>query len=115
MESNETLVKSIVDTEEFRELKEELLDQLERAGNTKRYFTDLVADYMQLYVTKTMLQMDINERGVRVRYDNGGGQHGFKKNDSVEQLLKVNTQMLKILEALNISPDEDEPDEDDEL
>ena len=115
MEDNIKLVEDIVETEEYRNLKDDLLDQLERAGNIKRYFMDLVADYMQLYVTKTMLQMDINERGVRVRYDNGGGQHGYKKNDSVEQLLKVNTQMLKILEALNISPDDDEPDEDDEL
>lgn len=115
MENNASLVKSIIGTKEFEELKEDLLDQLERAGNTKRYFTDLVGDYMQLYVTKTMLQMDINERGVRVRYDNGGGQFGYKKNDSVEQLLKVNTQMLKILEALNISPGEDESDGDDEL
>lgn len=115
MDDNTYLVESIVSTERYRELEEDLLDQLERAGNTKRYFVDLVADYMQLYVTKTMLQMDIEHRGVRVRYDNGGGQHGYKKNDSVEQLLKVNTQMLKILEALNISPDEDEPDEDDEL
>ena len=33
---------------------------------------------------------------------NGGGQKGIKKNDSIEQLLKANTQMLKILDALGI-------------
>lgn len=112
---NEENVKKIKKTKAYKELRDELLDQLARAGNIKRYFEDLVEDYMQLYVTKTLLQADIAERGVRVIYNNGGGQCGYKKNDSVEQVLKVNTQMLKILEALNITPEDDEPDDEDEL
>ena len=115
MKDNELIVQEIVETDGYNQLKEDLLDQLARAGNMKCYFIDLVGDYMQLFVTKTLLQMDIEERGVRVMYNNGGGQYGYKKNDSVDQLLKVNTQMLKILEALNISPDNDEPEDDDEL
>ena len=35
---------------------------------------------------------------------NGGGQCGFKKNESVEQLVKVNAQMLKLLRDLDITP-----------
>lgn len=115
LEKNEENVKKIKKTKAYKELRDELLDQLARAGNVKRYFEDLVEDYMQLYVTKTLLQADIAERGVRVFYNNGGGQFGYKKNDSVEQMLKVNTQMLKILEALNITPEDDEPDDEDEL
>lgn len=107
--------ESVARTKKYKELKADLLDQLERSGNEKEYYIDLVMDYMNLYITKTMLQKDIFERGIRVKYDNGGGQCGYKKNDSVEQILKVNTQMLKILEALHISPEEDEPDEEDEL
>lgn len=115
MEKNEVLVKKIKSTKRYKELKAELSDQLMRAGNQKKYFDDLIADYMQLYVTKTLLQSDIEERGVRVYYNNGGGQNGYKKNESVDQVLKVNTQMLKILEALHITPEEDGADEDDEL
>lgn len=106
---------SIMRTKKFRTIKADLLDQLERSGNRKEYYIDLVEDYMNLYITKIMLKEDVFERGVKVRYDNGGGQYGYKKNDSIEQMLKVNTQMLKILEALKITPEEDSLDEEDEL
>ena len=39
-----------------------------------------------------------------VTYDNGGGQKGTKKNDSIDQRIKVNGQMLKILDSLGIKP-----------
>lgn len=113
--SKEKTADSIKREKKFKQLKADLLNQLERSGNEKSYYVDLVNDYMHLYITKTLLQEDINIRGVRVRYDNGGGQSGIKKNDSIEQLLKVNTQMLKILEALEISPEVDDDLEDDEL
>lgn len=112
---NEKNVKSIQRTKKYKDIKADLIDQLERAGNTKEYYLDLVEDYMHLYVTKTMLQKDIDERGARTFYGNGGGQFGFKKNDSIEQILKVNTQMLKILEALKISPEADVDGDDDDF
>lgn len=97
-------------------MRKSLMEQLVRAGNDTDYYIDLVDDYMDMYATKQLLVNDIKERGVRVAYDNGGGQKGFKKNDSVEQRLKVNAQMLKLLTELNITPSEDEGgDGDDEL
>ncbi len=57
---------------------------------------------------------DINERGVSVRYDNGGGQHGHKKNDSIAELHRTNNQMLKILSDLGLKASELEADPGDE-
>lgn len=99
------------------EIKSDLLDQLERNGTTGKYYIDLVDDYMELYDTKKKLIKDIKERGVSVFYNNGGGQTGYKKNDSVDQLLKVNAQMLRLLDALGIKPSQTDGDidEDEEM
>lgn len=87
-----------------KKILENLLDQLERAGNKNEYYTDLVEDYITMWSTKELLKQDIEERGVRVWYENGGGQCGYKKNESVEQLVKINAQMLKLLSELKITP-----------
>ena len=105
-------------TKAYRELKKSLIEQLEENGNKKDFFLDLVNDYMSLWVIKNQLMDDIEERGVAVKYNNGGGQFGVKKNENVGELLKVNTQMLKILTQLEIKavPTESKSDdEDDEL
>lgn len=98
-----------------KEIKQDLLDQLERNGTTGRHYIDLINDYLDLWETKNMLIRDVNERGVRVEYNNGGGQVGYKKNDSVDQLLKVNQQMLKLLDSLGIKPEQGGDQEDEEM
>lgn len=95
------------------EIKSDLLDQLERSGVFGKYYIDLVDDYLNLWQAKTMLIADIDERGVVAVYNNGGGQSGYKKNDSVDQLLKVNQQMLKLLDSLGIKPSRQGGDKDD--
>lgn len=97
-----------------KEIKQDLLDQLDRNGTTGKYYIDLVDDYMDLYDTKEKLIKDIKERGVTCKYQNGKNQWGYKKNDSVDQLLKVNQQMLKLLDALGIKPSQDGDVDDDE-
>ena len=87
-----------------KRIREKLLSELELSGNKKAYYEDLVDDYITLWTTKELLRIDIEERGVKVFYDNGGGQCGYKKNESVEQIVKVNAQMLKLLHDLNITP-----------
>ena len=94
--------KQYLESDLFMEIRSDLLNQLEIAGTTARYYTDLVDDYMGLWVTKCLLLDDIQKRGVMVKYNNGGGQTGYKKNDSVEQLIKVSGQMLKLLSELGI-------------
>ena len=89
-------------TKAYRVLKQSLLDQLEENGNTKDFFVDLVEDYMRLWVIKNQLNDDIETRGVVTEYKNGANQYGTKRNDSIADLLKVNSQMLKILQQLEI-------------
>ena len=102
---------------EYQNIKNDLLNQL-RVNKTKgKYYTDLVNDYMSLWVTKNLLVQDINSRGVSIAWNNGGGQKGRKKNDSVSELTKVNAQMLKLLNELGLKPTDSSigDDEDDEL
>ena len=96
--------KKYLESNLYDEIKMDLLDQLERNGTTGKYYIDLVYDYMDMWVTKNLLVDDIQQRGVNVKYDNGGGQKGVKKNDSIEQRIKVNAQMLKLLNELGIKP-----------
>ena len=67
------------------------MDQMERNQTYGKHFEDLLNDYMSLYEIKNMLIKDIEKRGVTVEYNNGGGQKGIKKNDSIEQLLNEHT------------------------
>lgn len=99
----------------YEEIKSDLIDQLDRNGTTGKYYSDLVSDYMDLWVTKCLLVDDIQQRGVITKYDNGGGQKGHKKNDSVEQRIKVNAQMLKLLSELGIKPTQIDGDDGDEM
>lgn len=98
--------KKILSSEEYAETKRNLLDQLERNGTVGKYYTDLVNDFMAMWVTQCLLQEDIQHRGVNIKWDNGGGQKGIKKNESVEQSIKVNAQMLKLLSWLKLEPPE---------
>lgn len=98
-----------------KEIKKDLFDQLERNGTFGRFFEDLIEDYMRLWDTKNKLLEDIERRGVSVSYDNGGGQKGVKKNDSVDQVIRVNAQMLKILDNLGIKPSSGDIGDGDEL
>ena len=85
-------------------IEKDLKKQLEQNGTTGKYYLDLVDDYMRLWDIKNDLFADIADRGVVTTYDNGGGQRGTKKNDSVFSVLKVSERMTKILENLGIKP-----------
>lgn len=97
-----------------KEIKKDLMAQLAlRDLHTQSYYVSLVDDYISLWRVKNNLIKDIEERGVSVRYDNGGGQHGYKKNDSVGELTRLNRQMLSLLSELglraaNIEKEEEE-------
>ena len=95
-------VKKIVRTKAYKELETDLKEQLDANGTCGKFFEDMVQDYMAMYVTKTLLIRDIQKRGTIVKYNNGGGQEGFKKNESVEMFNKTNAQMLKLLSELGL-------------
>ncbi|TDX52149.1 P27 family phage terminase small subunit [Orenia marismortui] len=93
------------------EIKTDLLDQLDRNGVKGKHLVDLVEDYMSLWDIKNDLIADIEDKGVNIKYQNGENQYGFKKNDSVTNLHKTNTQMLKILDHLGLKPSKHEDKE----
>ena len=111
---NQILIANIKKNGKAKRIREKLISELEKSGNKKSYQKDLVDDYITLWTTKELLKIDIEERGVKIFYDNGGGQCGFKKNESVEQLVKVNAQMLKLLRDLDITPQKEFGSDEDE-
>lgn len=59
---------------------------------------------MALWDMKDQLQFDVRERGAKVVKPDSRGQKQTVNNESIDQVLKVNAQMLKILDALGIKP-----------
>jgi hypothetical protein len=98
------MAKPKYDKELYESIKTDLLTQLDNNDAIGKHYEDLINDYMSFWVTKQMLIKDIEDRGVTCKYNNGGGQSGYKKNDSVAELVKVNAQMLKILSELCLKP-----------
>lgn len=85
-----------------KEIKEDLINQLENKSIIEITFMDLISDYLSLWDIKNELIHDIETNGVSVKYQNGAHQWGYKKNDCIPELNKVNGQMLKILNELGI-------------
>lgn len=102
--TNDDKFKKYYRSKVYKEIKIDLLNQNERNGTIGKYYNDLIEDYMDMWITKCLLITDIKKRGVTVDYNNGGGQVGIKKNESVDQLIKLNAQMLKLLAELGIKP-----------
>ena len=86
-------------------IEQALKDQLKVNNTDTKYYNDIVTDYMRLWDIKNKLLKDIEERGVSVTYNHGGGQSGVKSNDSVALLLKVSERMMKLLDSMGIKPD----------
>lgn len=109
----EILNNNIYGSDEGREnqIKNDLLDQLERNGVVGEFYVDLVNDYMAMWNVKNKLIKDIEEKGVSVRYQNGENQFGYKKNDSVAELQRTNNQMLRLLDHLGLKPSRQDNEE----
>lgn len=84
----------------------DLKEQLIKNSNYSSYTEELLQKYMNFTQIEEMLKQDINDRGVSIPWNNGGGQNGYKKNDSISELAKTNAQKLKILTALGIKAPE---------
>ncbi|SNY19361.1 Phage terminase, small subunit [Orenia metallireducens] len=88
-------------------LKESLLDQLKQSSKQGEQYEDLIDIYLDMRSTVIELTKNIEKAGVVVTYDNGGGQKGVKKNDSIDQRNKTINQMIKILNELNLEAKKD--------
>ena len=94
--------------EKIELIKTDLQNQLESQGKFGKFFDDLIDDYLFLVKLKEDLQNDINLKGIRYDCMTGNGYTTEKPNESVQNILKVNGQMLKILQDLDLkAPSED--------
>lgn len=84
------------------EIKESLLEQLRLQNKISDFYLDLVSDYMDYWSLKKKLIADIRKKGIRYDTINGNGIKVEKPNESVTNLPKITTAMLKILNDLNL-------------
>lgn len=103
--------ENVKKSKKYKEIHASLMEQLERSGNDVPHYIDMVDDYMALYVSKELCRADVEERGVVVVSTGSMGQVVSKKNDSVEYMIKLNQQMIRLLEKLGIKPENGVPDD----
>ena len=100
--------------EKYIELEKELTEQLITNNNYNKVTKELLDKYIKYTKMEDDLIKDVDKRGVNVKWNNGGGQKGVKRNDSIQESVKVNAQRLKILDKLGIKPPEKKSDGDEE-
>lgn len=96
-------------------IKEDLKEQLLSQNKFGKQFEDMIEDYVFLVKLKEELQNDIKTKGLRYTSITGNGYLTEKANESVQNLLKVNGQMLKILQDLELKAPDEEGEGDDLL
>lgn len=125
VESLEERIKQFEDTEKIEnkikekknKIRKDLASQLTTQKKYGKQFDDMIEDYLYLFGLKERLQIDINNNGLRYKTTGGNGFTSYKPNESCERLLKVNGQMLKILQDLELKAPElsDSGDDKDDL
>lgn len=106
-ESKENLKK-------YEELKKTLEEQLITQDNYNKITMELLEKYIKFTKIEDKLNEDIEDRGVSIAWNNGGGQKGRKKNDSIAEFTRVDAQKLKILDKLGIKAPESKDEGDGE-
>ena len=84
-------------------IREDLQAQLKSQGKQGKYYDDLVSDYIYYLELKTKLKKDIREKGLRYKTTNSAGKEIEKANESIINITKVTTLMLKILSELKLN------------
>lgn len=87
-------------TQDYKNLKKDMLDDLDARGLLGFQFRDKVDEYMSLWCVLQQLKADIMEHGVTLSYKNGANQYGVTDNKSVAAITRVSAQMLQIWTAL---------------
>ena len=85
-----------------KEIKDDLLEQLEAQGKYQNYYLDLIEDYMKYYDLQRKCQQEKKKKGLRYTVTSGNGFKSEKPNESVQNLMKITTTMLKILDELGL-------------
>lgn len=92
--------RNFKNTKAYKDLRKEMLDDLESRGLISEPYKDKVDEYMRLWCWLQMLNDDITERGVYIEYQNGENQKGTTDNKSLTIATRVSGQMLSIWTAL---------------
>ncbi len=106
--------KNEENSKKYEELKGELKQQLITKDNYNKITIELLEKCINFTKIEDELIKDIEKRGVSIAWNNGGGQKGRKKNDSIAELTKVNAQKIKILDKLGIKAPESKEDGDED-
>lgn len=96
--------------EKISTIREDLKNQLITQNKFGKQFDDMIEDYIFFINLKEELQADIEIKGIRYRSMTGNGYPTDKPNESVQNLIKVNAQMLKILQDLELKAPEEGPE-----
>ena len=99
------------ESEEIKQIREDLKNQLIEQNKFGKHFESLVEDYINLEKLKRKIQKDIDDNGIRITVMTGNGFKSEKPNESVQNILKVNGQQLKILQDLELKAPSQTPKE----
>jgi len=99
------------ESEEIKQIREDLKNQLIEQNKFGKHFESLVEDYINLEKLKRKIQKDIDDNGIRIIVMTGNGFKSEKPNESVQNILKVNGQQLKILQDLELKAPSQTPKE----
>ncbi len=100
------------------DIKNSLLEQLEKNGSKTPFFEALVDDYMFYEREERKMKKDVKKRGVTFEAVSAQGKTYDKENPSVKGAIMYNKQKLAILKQLNLTVDSvvlEDDDEDSEL
>lgn len=81
----------------MKEIKQAMLEDLQRRGLTEPVYLDMVEEYLTLWELRRKLAKDVEERGVSVL---DGARGGRTENRSISLGLQVSKQMLSLYNAL---------------
>lgn len=98
-------------TDDFKELREEILESLGRTQVVDALTLSRVEEYLDFWVLRHQLQDDIEKRGLYVQDERGR----TMENRSVSLSIQTSRQMAAIANALGISGGPSSQGEDDEL
>ena len=101
-------------TKVYKDIKNSLIEELNKQGKTAKYFMDMADDYMKYYVIKERLQEDIDKNGPRITCPSSTGKMVIKDNKSYAQLINVSKIMINILTTLGIDQTDIEEDVEDD-
>lgn len=79
-------------TKAYKQMRDQMVEDLEAAGISNAYFLDKVDRFMSLWCQSKILEEDLAVRGIRVEYQNGS-QRGETDNKSLDRLMKVYDRM----------------------